>query len=177
MTRDQLEHAIRAACDVAGDTEVWVFGSQAILGTYPNAPASLRRSVECDVVPKNRPERVDVIDAVLGELSQFHRTHGFYVHGVSLETARLPDGWKGRTVIVRSRNTRGHAGHCVEAHDLAASKLAAFRERDRAFVRILIVEDLIDPQVLIERIRTLPESWTQRERLTKWVEHTQRELS
>ena len=30
MTRSQLEHAIRAACDVSGDTEVWVFGSQAI---------------------------------------------------------------------------------------------------------------------------------------------------
>ena len=27
MTREQLEHAIRAACEVSGDTEVWVFGS------------------------------------------------------------------------------------------------------------------------------------------------------
>ena len=34
MTRDQLEHAIRAACDVAHDTELIVFGSQAILGTF-----------------------------------------------------------------------------------------------------------------------------------------------
>lgn len=32
MTRSQLEHAIRAACEVANDTELWVFGSQAILG-------------------------------------------------------------------------------------------------------------------------------------------------
>jgi hypothetical protein len=31
MTRDQLEHAIRAACDVSNDTEVLIFGSQAIL--------------------------------------------------------------------------------------------------------------------------------------------------
>jgi hypothetical protein len=27
VTREQLEHAIRAACDVARDTELWVFGS------------------------------------------------------------------------------------------------------------------------------------------------------
>ena len=27
MTRAELEHAIRAACDVAGDDEVYVFGS------------------------------------------------------------------------------------------------------------------------------------------------------
>jgi hypothetical protein len=38
MTREELEHAIRAACDAAGDTEVWVFGSQSILGQHPEAP-------------------------------------------------------------------------------------------------------------------------------------------
>ena len=44
MTRDQLEHAIRAACDVAEDTELLVFGSQAILGEHPDAPPELRAS-------------------------------------------------------------------------------------------------------------------------------------
>jgi hypothetical protein len=42
MTREELEHAIRAACDAAGDTEVWVFGSQSILGQHPEAPEALR---------------------------------------------------------------------------------------------------------------------------------------
>jgi len=37
MTREQLEHAIRAVCDLTNDSEVYVFGSQAILGTYPDA--------------------------------------------------------------------------------------------------------------------------------------------
>lgn len=32
MTREELEHALRAACEIAGDDEVYVFGSQAILG-------------------------------------------------------------------------------------------------------------------------------------------------
>ncbi len=176
MTREQLEHAIRAVCDVAEDTEIWIFGSQAILGTYPDAPESLRRSVECDVEPRNRPERIDVVDGVLGELSLFHRTHGFYVHGVPVETAKLPDGWRDRTVKIQNRNTQGYAGYCVGAHDLAASKLAAFRERDRSFVRILLVEDLLDPQTLIERIRALPVSRAQQERLVKWASVTQQEL-
>ena len=60
MSRDQLEHAIRAACDVSGDTEVWVFGSQAILGEHPDAPESLRMSVEADIAPKNLPDRVGI---------------------------------------------------------------------------------------------------------------------
>ena len=84
MTRDQLEHAIRAACDVSKDTELWIFGSQAILGKFPNAPESLRASIEVDVQPKNRPETVDEVDGTLGELSMFHQTHGFYVHGISV---------------------------------------------------------------------------------------------
>jgi hypothetical protein len=37
MRRDQLEHAIRAACQIAGLTEVIIVGSQAILGTYTEA--------------------------------------------------------------------------------------------------------------------------------------------
>ena len=53
MRYDQLEHAIRAACDVSGDTELLIFGSQAILGSYPDAPESLRASIEVDVQAKN----------------------------------------------------------------------------------------------------------------------------
>jgi hypothetical protein len=83
MTRSELEHAIRAACDVADDTEVWVFGSQSILGQFPDAPAVLRQSAEADIAPRNHPERVDQIDGALGELSQFHRTHGFYGSSLS----------------------------------------------------------------------------------------------
>lgn len=100
MTREQLEHAIRAACDVAEDTELFVFGSQAILGEHPDAPPELRTSIEVDVQPVNRPDQVDAIDGALGELSQFHTAHGFYVHGVSIESATLPEGWEDRTIPV-----------------------------------------------------------------------------
>lgn len=73
MTREELEHAIRAACDLAGDTEVIVFGSQAILGQYPDAPHALRQSAEADIAPRHAVDKVDLIDAVLGEDSTFHR--------------------------------------------------------------------------------------------------------
>jgi len=67
MTRAELEHAIRAACDVSGDSEVYVFGSQAILGQYPDAPESLRQSAEADIAPVKAIDMVDVIDGNLGE--------------------------------------------------------------------------------------------------------------
>jgi len=122
VTREELEHAIRAACDVAEDDEVWVFGSQAILGEHPDAPEGLRQSAEADIAPKNFPERIDKIDGALGELSQFHRTFGFYVHGVSVETASLPAGWEDRAVSVAGKGSTPATGLCVEPHDLAASK-------------------------------------------------------
>jgi hypothetical protein len=82
MTREQLEHAIRAICEICGDSEIWIFGSQAILGEFPNAPKTLCASIEVDVQPKNRSDTSDAIEAVLGELSLFHQTHGFYVHAL-----------------------------------------------------------------------------------------------
>lgn len=129
MTREDLEHAIRAACDLAQDTEVIVFGSQAILGQYPDAPDTLRQSAEVDVAPRHSIDKVDLIDAMLGEDSTFHRTHGFYVHGVPIETAVLPNGWERRAVKVQNTKTRQFIGWCVEAHDLAASKRVAFEIR------------------------------------------------
>ena len=178
MTREQLEHAIRAACDIAEDSEIWVFGSQAILGKFPDSPEDLRASIEVDVQPKNRPGNVGAIDGALGELSLFHQTHGFYVHGLPIEeTAVLPKGWKRRvTPVTDEIVTRGNTGWCLETHDLAASKLAAYREKDRSFVRVLLTEKMIDSQILIERIQLLGIDRLQRERLVQWVRNTAEEL-
>lgn len=170
MTRGQLEHAIRAACDVAEDPELWVFGSQAILGEHSDAPEELRGSVEVDVQPKNKPAAVDAVDGALGELSPFHKAFGFYVHGVSIESATLPPGWEERTVrICHPVGTAGNVGLCLEAHDLAASKLVAFREKDRDFARTLLLEQLITPETLLDRIGVLDIPADLRRQLSRWV--------
>jgi hypothetical protein len=178
MRYDQLEHAIRAACDVADDTELLIFGSQSILGSFPEAPESLRASIEVDIQPLNRPEMADYIDGALGQESQFHQTHGFYVHGISIEAATLPEGWGDRTIAVSHiKRTRGHTGYCLEAHDLAASKLVAYREKDRVFVTVLLSEGLIDGHTLLNRIGYLPVSDGVRNRLIRWVKITIADLS
>ena len=178
MTRDQLEHAIRAACEVSDDTELWIFGSQAILGRYPEAPEKLRTSVEVDVQPKNRLDKIDEIDGTLGELSLFHQTHGFYVHGLPIEeAATLPPGWKHRVTRVYDEiSTRGKTGWCIEVHDLAVSKLVAYRKKDRDFVRLLLIERMIENETLIERIRSLLIAKEHIDRLVKWVQITAEEL-
>jgi hypothetical protein len=177
VTRDQLEHAIRAACDVAEDSEVWVFGSQAILGEFPDAPEALRASIEVDMQPKNRPDKADLVDGALGEMSVFHKTHDFYVHGLLIDGSAFPQGWQHRTKpVVDEISTRGKIGWCVEIHDLAASKLAAYREKDRDFVRTLLIERMIASETLIARINLLNIDEELRDRLLQWVQNTIEEL-
>lgn len=110
MTREELEHAIRAACDAAQDQAVYVFGSQAILGQYPDAPESLRQSAEADIAPVNAIDMVDVIDASLGELSSCHQAFGYYVHGVAITAAVLPQGWERRPLPFETRTRTGQRG-------------------------------------------------------------------
>jgi hypothetical protein len=53
MRRDQLEHAIRTACQIIGRPEVIVVGSQSILGSFSEdeLPADATMSVEIDILP------------------------------------------------------------------------------------------------------------------------------
>ena len=177
MTRDQLEHAIRAACDVAEDSEIWVFGSQAILGEFPDAPEALRSSIEVDMQPKNRPDKTDLVDGALGEMSQFHKTHDFYVRGLLVGGSAFPQGWQHRAKpVVDEIATRGKIGWCVEVHDHAANKLAAYREKDRDYVRTLLIEGMIAPETLIERINLLNIDEELRDRLLQWIQNTIEEL-
>lgn len=151
MKRSELEHVIRAAGAIAGDCEVVVIGSQAILGQFPDAPVSLLASAEADVYPLNRPELADLIEGSIGEGSAFHELFGYYAQGVDERTATLPRGWLQRLVRILNPNTNGIAGLCLEVHDLAISKYVAGRPKDLEFTRELARHRMTDQATL--RIR------------------------
>jgi hypothetical protein len=153
MTREQLEHAIRAAGAIAGDPELYVVGSQAILGAFPDAHPDLCRSMEVDIAPKNRPELEALIEGSIGELSPFHQTFGFCVDGVEMGGVVLPESWASRLVVVDNPNTNGFRGLCLDPADLAVSKLAAGRPKDFDYVQVMLRERLVPASVLLERIR------------------------
>jgi hypothetical protein len=156
MNRAQLEPALRASGAISGDRELYVFGSQAILGSFPNAAPDLLLSMEVDIAPKEHPELEQLIEGTIGELSPFHQTFGFYVDGVELGTVVLPAGWQHRLVVVETPQTNGYRGLCLSPGDLAASKLAAGREKDLDFVRAMLRDRLVTTAELVERIDALP---------------------
>jgi hypothetical protein len=151
MKFEQLEHIIRAAAVIADDDELIIIGSQSILGSHPNAPESLLVSAEADVYPKNHPERADLLDGTIGELSPFHETFGYYAQGVSPDTATLAEGWEGRLIPIKTPATRGATGWCLHPHDLALAKLAAGREKDLRFVGEMARAQLLQ-QAELERL-------------------------
>ncbi len=105
MRRDQLEHAIRASCQIIQHGEVIVVGSQAILGTFDESqlPAAATMSLEVDILPiaetnEETARLADLIEGVAGEFSTFEDLHGFSIDGVFL-TQSLPQ-------MVRRRSLR-----------------------------------------------------------------------
>lgn len=152
MNIEQLRHILRAAAGATGERIFIVIGSQAILGSHPDAPRSLRKSVEGDTYPKNDPAKAVDVDGAIGELSPFHQEFGYYAHGISPETATLPEGWEQRLVELQVNDTYGTIGLCLEKHDLAFSKLAAGREKDIEFVRELLKHRLINRGKLLRLV-------------------------
>jgi hypothetical protein len=163
MERRQLEHIIRAAAGITGADEFVVIGSQAILGQFPDAPAELLVSHEADLFTLRNPDDADLIDGSIGEASPFHRSFGYYAHGVGPETATLPSGWKERLVPIRNENTGKAAGLCLEVHDLAISKLIPGREKDLDFIQGLLKHRMVDVAVMEKRLVMTPISGDMRD--------------
>ncbi len=168
MRRDQLEHAIRTACQIISRPEVIVVGSQSILGTFreDQLPADATMSLEVDILPiaddnAETARLADLIEGVAGEFSHFEWLHGFSIDGVDLETSALPEGWRGRLVKVQNANTAASAGEpqftgwCLDKEDLCVAKLCAFREKDQNFVAALLEANLVDAGTIFRRLSTV----------------------
>lgn len=153
MTREQLEHLLRAAGAVTNQDRLVVIGSQAILGQFPDAPPETLLSMEADLIPMDDPDKWNLIDGVLGEGSPFHETFGYYADGVEESTPVLPRGWKNRLVAVNNPNTRSVTGLCLEIHDLLISKYCAGREKDLDFTHAVVGYGLCHQATLRERLR------------------------
>lgn len=183
MRRDQLEHAIRTACQIIGRSEVIIVGSQAILGSVEESelPGAATMSMEIDILPiaddnDETARLADLIEGVAGELSSFEQLHGFSIDGVDLSTAILPRAWRSRLVKVQNANTAAPSGEpvftgwCLERHDLCVAKLCALREKDQNFVAALVTAGLVSPHVITERLLTVPESHKEpAARATGWI--------
>lgn len=179
MTRAELEHVLRAASAIADEPEVLVIGSQSILGSVPEErlPAAATASIEVDVafLDDLGDTKADLVDGAIGELSTFHGTFGYYAQGVSVTTAVLPRGWRGRLVVVDTAATAPGRGLCLERHDCVVAKLVAGRAKDLEFADALLRAGVVDAAVLAERIELLTDADPRLlQRLRNWLSYATR---
>jgi hypothetical protein len=112
--------------------------------------------MEADIFSMRDANDANLIEGSIGEESPFHRTFGYYAHGVGEETAVLPAHWKERLVPLASPFTGGAVGFCLEVHDLAVSKLVAGRPKDIQFIADLLRHGLVNPDTLRQRLSQTP---------------------
>ena len=57
MTKQQLDHVLRAAGEITGEKQFIIIGSQSLHGKYPDLPDEILISAEVDLIAKNNPEK------------------------------------------------------------------------------------------------------------------------
>lgn len=188
MKRNELEHIIRAAGAIADVQRIIIFGSQSILAQFPyfaepivenddkrilflvNDREILFRSIEADVLIPDSPEKTELVEAAIGELSLFHETFGYYAQGVDLNTSKLPTGWEDRLLEICNENTNWIKGQCLEVHDLIISKLYAGRKKDIEFFKAAIHLELVLKETLRERLNQTEISEDRKNLIEKYIE-------
>ena len=169
MTREELEHVIRASGEVTNQYEFIVVGSQSILGSVPNPEAVFTMSAEADIYPLRAPELAEKIEGALGEGSQFHQTYGYYAQGVGPETAILPAGWMNRVHRIQNGATNDRVAYCLDVVDLFMSKAVAGRDKDREFCMALLQHGHVTPAQALNLVEVMPLDDVQQRRLRATV--------
>lgn len=149
MKKHQVDHVLRAAGKITGETQFIIIGSQSLHGKYPDLPDEIVRSAEVDLIAKGQVARTECLNAI-GQDSPFHEEFGYYADPVEEGTATLPGGWKGRLVNLPPGDTDGVSGLCLDPHDLAIAKYVARREKDLAFNRALAERGIVKRERLLQ---------------------------
>lgn len=178
--RNDLERAIRSVAYHFDTDRVFIIGSQALLIGRTDLPRTLRMSVEIDIYPDNadtweskqeaNSEASEEINALFGDGSDFHRTHGFYIDGVDKNTAMLPSDWLTRAQTLEVNLGSGKTVQAIapEPADLIAAKLARGEPKDVRFASLCLhhglakhgeikqrLEDILKAEALAVAIRRL----------------------
>lgn len=136
MKKQQVDHVLRAAGRITREKVFIIIGSQALHGKFPDVADEILTSFEVDLLADTHVTRTEWLN-VIGVDSQFHETFGYYADAVDAASATLPRGWRSRLVALPPGDTEGVRALCLDPHDLAIAKYAAFRGKDLTFTREL----------------------------------------
>lgn len=168
MKKQQLDHVLRAAGRITGESTFLIIGSQSLHGKHPDLPDDIARSAEADLIAKKNADRTEWLNTI-GQDSPFHETYGYYVDPVDESTATLPNGWQDRLIVLPPGDTEGVIGLCLDPHDLAIAKYVARREKDRVFTKELAKRGITGEDRLLELLESTSVAEGDRERIRAYI--------
>jgi hypothetical protein len=127
MRLEDIQVALEEASRVSRQNEFVIAGSLSVLGRIDIPPVLMSMSNDIDFYPLRDPGRAGEIARVLGEDSEFHERHGFYLDPVSPELPVLPDEWRARLSEIQLGTV---TAYFLEVNDTAISKYARGFDND-----------------------------------------------
>ena len=147
MRRLSIDPMLRAAGDATGQKRFVLVGSAAVVAWFETVPAVMAMTVEADLFAPDAsdPEEISFeLDTLLGRQSDFHDAYGYFIDGVSPETARLPKDWRNRAIEYQNPNTNGVVAIVPAPEDIAVAKLVRCDDRDLDFIVAGVRHGLFD---------------------------------
>jgi hypothetical protein len=148
VNRAHLFTLFEEAHRLTGHRDFVVIGSLSILGTddEDGIPAEMSMSIDIDCYTKADPGRINDVRNALGEGSDFHRAHGYFLDPVSPSLPSLPDGWEARMGVIERDGLRVWF---LDPDDAAVSKYARSQANDLRWIRA----GLLSGHVSLRKVR------------------------
>jgi hypothetical protein len=157
MNLDALRHIIRSAQSLAENKIIIVLGSASLLAHFPelgDREKLLSATYDADILVDPFDELTSImLDEALGEDRAYYRIHGYHADVLrDSVTETFPTGWRERLSPIKGMT---HA-FALDPHDLAAVKILVGRSKDLDLVTALKNASLIKPDIVLNRIESLP---------------------
>lgn len=153
MNLDALARLLREASRVTQHRHFVIVGSLSAVGASTDPPGRMVQSIDVDLFPKLDPERLDEINARVGEGSDFHIEHGYYADALSPATLSLPAQWEAR--LIQMPLAGGVTAWFLDPNDAAASKLVRSATNDLEWVDAGLQAGILSAERIAPRLRSI----------------------
>lgn len=150
MLRKEIQVALEAAAKISPHRHFVIAGSLSVLGFKEVPPEMMSMSIDIDFFPLQDPGHVAEIAAALGEYSEFHEQHGYYLDPISPALPVLPTGWRDRMKEVQLGEV---FAYFLDVHDIAISKYARSAENDFRWLDAGYMDGILSIDTIAARAR------------------------
>lgn len=150
MQRREIQVALEAAAKISPYREFVIAGSLSVLGYKEIPPEMMSLSIDIDFFPLRDPDHVQEVRDALGEDSEFHESHGYYLDPISCHVLVLPPGWMDRLVPIQLGDIWAYF---LDVNDAAISKYVRSAENDYRWIDAGYEAGILDLPTIEARAR------------------------